>query len=161
MGKKRLHYVNAYDTIVLQQVKNAGGITMRKNENLMRSCGTCEYCEVGCEENCPFELERETVKRPTLRGRRRNMKAEKAGAYAKAMQKLNSAENKATKLGYKKPLGKRNDDLKKEIANQEDVHEGKMGDPSEAYPKAVFSARANAIKQAERLARRQEKNNKK
>lgn len=130
---------------------------MRENENLIRSCNECEYYEVGCEENCPFELESETVEHPTLRGRRRDMKAEKEGAYAKAMQKLNSAENKAAKLGYKKPLGKRNDDLKKEIANQEDVHEGKMGDPSEAYPKAVFSARADVIKQAERAVRRQKK----
>ena len=131
---------------------------MRENENLIRSCNECEYYEVGCEENCPFELESETVEHPTLRGRRRDMKAEKEGAYAKAMQKLNSAENKAAKLGYKKPLGKRNDNLKKEIANQENVHEVKMGDPSEAYPKAVFSARADVIKQAERAVRRQKKN---
>lgn len=133
---------------------------MRENENLIRSCNECEYYEVGCEENCPFELKSETVEQPTLRSRRRDMKAEKAGAYAKAMQKLNSAENKATVTNrYKKPMGK-SDNLENEIKYQKDVHEVKMGDPIDAYPKAVFSARVKAIKQAKRLERRQKKNNK-
>lgn len=147
--------------MVLQQIKNAGGITMRKNENLIRSCNECEYYEVGCEENCPFELESETVEHPTLRGRRRNMKAEKTGAYAKAMQKLNSAENKATvTTGYQKPKNNSNN-LKEEIEYQEDMHEIKKGDPVEEYPKEVFATRAEAIKQAKRKLRRQEKNEKK
>lgn len=135
---------------------------MRENENLMRSCGTCEYCEVGCEENCPFELERETVKQPTLRGRRRNMKAEKAGAYEKALHKLNTAENKAeVATNYEKSKNKRIKDIEKEIKQLEDVHECKMGEPLQDYPEGVFRARANVIKQAKRKLRRQEKNEKK
>lgn len=135
---------------------------MRENENLIRSCNECEYYEVGCEENCPFELKSEKVERPTLRSRRRDMKAEKAGAYEKAMQKLNTAENKAeVATNYEKPKNKRIKDIQKEIEQLEDVHECKMGEPLQDYPEGVFRARANAIKQAERLARRQEKNNKK
>lgn len=134
---------------------------MRENENLIRSCNECEYYEVGCEENCPFELESETVEHPTLRGRRRDMKAEKAGAYEKAMQKLNTAENKAeVATNYEKPKNKRIKYIEKEIEQLENVHECKMGEPLQDYPEGVFRARANAIKQAKRLKRRQEKNKK-
>lgn len=131
---------------------------MRKNENLVRSCDKCEYYEVGCEDNCPFELEAETVERPTLRSRRKNMKAEKAGAYEKALHKLNTAENKAeVATDYEKPKDNRIKDIDKEIKQLEDMHTCKMGEPSDAYPKPVFRARAEAIKQAKRELRRQNK----
>lgn len=39
---------------------------MRENENLMRTCETCEYYEPGCEEKCPFELEEDHSERDSL-----------------------------------------------------------------------------------------------
>ena len=86
------------------------------------------------------------------------MKAEKAGAYEKALHKLNTAENKAeVATDYKKPKYKRFKDIGKEIKQLEDMHTCKMGEPSDAYPKLVFRARAEAIKQAKRELRRQNK----
>lgn len=135
---------------------------MRKNENLVRFCNTCEYYEVGCEEKCPFELRADTEEQPSLRTGRRNMKAEKAQAYEKAKQKLNSAENKAAQgKRYQKPKNNPSKNLDKEIERLEGEHEIKVGEPLEAYPKAVFQARAEAIKQAKRKAKRLKKQSKK
>lgn len=132
---------------------------MRENENLVRHCGSrCEYCEVGCENNCPFELNEGTIERPSLRGRRRYMKAEKAKAYAEAQQKLNSAENKAEVTGYKKPKYSSRKGLKEQIKQMQDMHN--KCKCCTKYPKPVFEARAEAIKQAERKLRRQNKNKK-
>lgn len=131
---------------------------MEVNKKEVRNCLTCELYEEGCEENCPFELEQE-MEPPTLRNRRRNMKAEKAGAYEKALHKLNTAENKAeVATNYEKSKNKRIKDIEKEIKQLEDVHECKMGEPLQDYPEGVFRARANAIKQAGRLVKRQKKN---
>lgn len=131
---------------------------MEVNKKEVRNCLTCEYYEIGCEENCPFELEGE-ADRPSLSVSRKNMKAEKANAYTRAMQKLNSAENKAAATtNYEKSKSKRIKDIEKEIEQLEDVHECKMGEPLHDYPEGVFRARANAIKQAGRLVKRQKKN---
>lgn len=134
---------------------------MEVNKKEVRNCLTCELYEKGCEENCPFELEGE-ADRPSLSVSRKNMKAEKANAYTRAMQKLNSAENKATQeTNYKKCEACRIEDAKEELKQLEDVHEDKRYNIFETYPKSVFEARAEAIKQAKRKLRRQEKNEKK
>jgi hypothetical protein len=130
---------------------------MRENVNLVRHCGSrCEYYEVGCENNCHFELKEETVERPSLRGRRRNMKAEKTNAYAKAQQKLNSVEDKAAVTGYKKPKYSNIKGLKEQIEQMQDIHS--KCKCCTKYPKPVFRARAEAIKQAKRKLCRQNKN---
>ncbi len=133
---------------------------MKVDGNLIRSCEACECYGVGCEENCPFEL-REEGERPTLAKKRRNMKAEKAKAYAKAMRKRNSAENRAAvETSYEKPENKSIKDLEKELKQLIDVHHKKGGELFKEYPKAVFAARAEEIKQVKRELRRQKKNKK-
>ena len=131
---------------------------MRENENLVRRCGNrCEYCEIGCEDNCIFELNEKTVDQPSLRGRRRNMKAKKkAEAYAKAKLKLNTTENKAEVTGYKKPKYSNIKGIEEQIEHMKDIHN--KCKCCTKYPKPVFEARVEAIKQAERKLRRQNKN---
>lgn len=118
---------------------------MRQNENLMRNCTTCEYYGIGCEESCIFELEEAMEERPTLAKRRRNMKAEKVNAYSKSMQKLNTAENKATQTGYGKPR----------------VNRDERGEyTTDKLPTSVFKAGMVALKMKRRQERRLEKRKK-
>lgn len=67
---------------------------MRENETLTRNCATCEYYETGCEERCPFELEEDDDKRPTLLEGRKYEKAKRARQVNKAQQVVSSANKK-------------------------------------------------------------------
>lgn len=127
---------------------------MRNNENLVRSCMTCECYAIGCEANCPFKVQEDQAsERPSLGERRKAMKAEKANAYEKALMKLRSAEKReAAENRAKAPISRRKKDLKEELEMLED--ERKIYVQS----KPVFRAKTAAIKQAKRRLRRISKN---
>lgn len=132
---------------------------MKEGKNLIRNCMTCEHYGLRCEEICPFDVADEAGARTDLRMRRRNMKADKARRYERAMQKLNSAENKAEiETDYQKSKKKRVKHLQEELEQHKNIHEDKAMDWFHAYPATVFRARADVIKQGERRLKRLKKN---
>lgn len=70
----------------------------------VRNCMTCDSCMIGCENDCPFEIEEGIEKGQTLLKKRKAMKAERAKAVAKAeILSCSARKNKGQKNLYDKP----------------------------------------------------------
>ena len=70
----------------------------------VRNCMTCDSYTIGCEKDCPFEIEEGIEKEQTLLKKRKAMKAERARAVAKAeILSCSARKNKGQKNLYDKP----------------------------------------------------------